>query len=114
MLGINHQEATKLSLIVIMLVIAPAAQYMFMAYSRNEYWLELCKTKRVATLGMGSIASTLTGLWLFDMELSATRYMFWMFIASLVGGEGVQLVVRGAFSKLVQRVGGALEKEKLK
>ena len=114
MLGINDSTTIKLLLILIMLPIALLSQYMFMAYTRNQYWVDLCRTKQIATLGMGSIASALTGLWLFDTGLSPTRFMFWMFVASLVGGEGVQLIVTGAIFKITKKLGGLLEKENSK
>ena len=92
-------------LILVMVPIAAVTQYMFMTYTRNGYWRELHRMKQRATLGMSSIASAATGLWLFDTDLSPTRLMFWMLLASLVGGEGVQLVVNGTLSRLARRFG---------
>lgn len=102
----------KVILILVMIPISLGTQYMFMVYTRSDYWFKLSKAKKTATLGMGSIASTLTGLWLFDYELSETRFMFFMLVASLIGGEGVQVIVNGEIAKWVNRFSNGAKKEK--
>ena len=89
-----------------MVPIGIIVQALFMAYRLNGKWRDISFSKKVATMGMGGLASTLTGLYLIEFGLSTERMLFWMLIAAGTGGELVQLVTSNFLNQILKRLGG--------